>query len=110
MAYTGNTLSLIANTVEGYFHIYAYITFDTIAQVIAPKYISDGVERGLILGDFVYAITGGVPYMLYVSAVSGGACTLSSVAVAISGADFPTTNPGVGSGTLWNNGGVVCVA
>ena len=110
MAYTGNTLSVITQTIEGYFHVYVYITFDTIAQVLASHYISDGTERGMILGDFVFAVIGGVPYMLYVSAVSGEACTLASVAVAINGSDLPTSNPGVGSGLLWNDGGFVVVA
>jgi hypothetical protein len=110
MAYTGNTLSVITQTIEGYFHVYVYITFDTIAEVLATGYVSDGTERGMLLGDFVFAVIGGVPYMLYVSAVSGEACTLSSVAVFINGADLPVINPGVGSGELWNNGGVVCVA
>lgn len=110
MAYTGGTLSLMANTIEGNFHLFAYITFDTIAEVLAAGYVADGTVRGMILGDFVYTVLSGVPYMLYVSAVSGEACTLTSVALAINGADLPTTNPGVGTGDLWNNGGIVCVA
>ena len=30
--------------------------------------------------------------------------------VITSGSNFPTTNPGAGTGLLWNNGGFICVA
>jgi hypothetical protein len=34
----------------------------------------------------------------------------ASQLLALGGANFPLSNPGVGSGQIWNNGGVACVA
>lgn len=110
MAYTGNTLALIANSIEGTYNIFAYLTADTIGQVLATNYFFDGGERGMGVGDVVFAVCSDNLFILYVSAVSGLACTVTSALLAINGASLPTVNPGPGSGELWNNGGFVCVA
>lgn len=110
MSYTGNTLSVIAQSIEGSFNVCVYMTADTVAQILAAGYMADGGERGLRIGDIVFAVVGGIPYVMFVSAISGFACTLESAALAINGASLPVINPGVGSGNLWNNGGFVCVA
>lgn len=110
MAYTGNTLSIISQSIEGAFNICVYVTLDTIAQVLGAGYVSDGGERGLQIGDIVFAVIGGIPYVTFVSAITGLACTLESAALAINGNSLPRTNPGVGSGALWVDGGFVVVA
>ena len=110
MAYIGNNLSTLVQTVEGTFGIFLYVTSDSMVLVTSAGYLSDGVARGMELGDFCFVVSGGVPFLLYCSNVVGKACTLASVSVALNGNNLPTSNPGVGSGFLWNNGGVVCVA
>lgn len=110
MAYTGNTLSLIANSIEGSFNIFCYQTTDPVSGVLATDYFVDGVDRGMHVGDFVFAVVGGIPFTLYVSAEDGFACTVTSAAVAIDFSHLPTTNPGAGSGLAWNNAGFLCIA
>jgi hypothetical protein len=110
MAYTGNTLSVIAQSIEGSFNVCVYMTTDTVAEVLGSGYVSDGGERGLQVGDIVFAVIGGIPYMLFVGSVSGLSCTLFSIALAIDGNSLSKSNPGVGSGELWNDGGFVVVA
>lgn len=111
MAYTGNTLSLIANSIEGNFNLFCYLTGDTIQQVTATNYFFDGGERGMQVGDFLFAICAGIPFVLYVSAIAGLEATVQSAVLSlISGADIPTVNPGPGSGLIWNNAGFLCVA
>ena len=111
MAYTGSSLSLIAASIEGSFNIFSYISPDSIQAVTANNYFSDGVERGMGVGDFLFAVVTGVPYILYVSASSGLACTVESAVLSlINGNSLPTINPGAGSGLIWNNAGFVCVA
>ena len=111
MAYVGANLSMLMETIEGSFSTFVYVTSDTIAQVLAAGYFSDGVERGMSVGDVVFASVGGVPYLLYVASSSHGACSVSPYTLAIlNGNGFPTSQPPLGSGLLWNNGGFVCVA
>ena len=111
MAYSGENLAVMAQTIEGNFSIFFYSSPDNLATIIGVNYFKDGVERGMQVGDFVFAVVAGVPYMLYVYASSGLACTVEPATIAlVNGNVFPTTNPGPGTGLIWNNGGFLCVA
>ena len=111
MAYSGANLSVMAQTVEGNFSLFFYASPDNLATVVSANYFSDGIERGMQVGDFVYALVANIPYMLYVSSRVGFACTVSAVTTAlVNGNTFPTTNPGPGTGLIWTNGGFLCVA
>ena len=111
MAYSGANLSVMAQTVEGNFSLFFYASPDSLITVTGLNYFADGIERGMQVGDFVYAVVAGIPYMLYAASRVGIACTVSAVTIAlINGNVFPTTNPGPGTGLIWNNGGFLCVA
>jgi len=111
MAYSGANLSIMTQTVEGSFKLFFYASTDSLATVVSANYFADGVERGMQVGDFVFALVAGVPYMLFVASNVGNACTVTGVTVAlVNGNTFPTTNPGPGTGLIWNNGDFLCVA
>ena len=108
--YIGNDLLLISQSIEGSFSIFNYTTSDTIDEVIAANYFADGGERGMRVGDWIFCISAGLPFLLYVSASNGLSCTAESAVLALSGGSFPTTAPPAGSGVIWNNGNFLCVA
>ena len=111
MAYSGALLSLMVGSVEGSFNIFVYQSQDDIGTVLDSNYFSDGFERGMQIGDFVFAVCSGVPYLLYVESQNGSAFTANTMSLAlINGNALPVTNPGPGTGLLWNNAGFVCVA
>src|SRR5271154_5288743 len=100
MAYNGNFLSRIVQTWEGgqgyfvYVANYASSTVngvagifpygtppgDTLAQVLATGYFSDGSKRGMMLGDIVNVIVNGVATECYVSAFGASASVPGGVA------------------------------
>jgi hypothetical protein len=74
MAYTGNQLSIISGTIEGNFNVAVYYAgADTLATVLAANYITDGLARGLELGDIVYVVLGVLPanYVTIIMQVTG---------------------------------------
>jgi len=81
MAYTGNTLSLVTSTVEGAVpKLWVYSTADADATITGASYVSDGVSRGMAVGDLVDAVNPtGPKYKRYqVASVSGAAATLAA--------------------------------
>jgi hypothetical protein len=110
MAYVGNSLALVVDSIEGSFSMFSYQSSDNIASILATNYFLDGVERGMKVGDYLFAIVQGLPFILCVASTTGLACTVTPAVLAISGSSLPTSNPGAGSGQLWNNAGFVCVA
>lgn len=85
MAYTGNTLSLIDYTIEGGWKEWTYVTSDSLATVKGAGYFSDGVTRGMEVGDFVNVINTVTPaYAIYaVSSVSGNAATVAGTGIVL---------------------------
>lgn len=79
MAYSGNDLSALVQTIEGTIGINAYANAaaDSLATMLGAGYFSDGLKRGLALGDVVYLYVAGVPIPAYVSAMSGNAATVA---------------------------------
>jgi hypothetical protein len=85
MAYTGNTLSYFAGgPVEGAFKLWVYISSETtFGAVNAGSYWSDGVSRGMQVGDFVLVsnpATPGAQGIVQVNSVSGNAVTTAALA------------------------------
>lgn len=80
MAYVGNSLSCVAQTIEGTVNIYVYVSTDTIATINGAGYFSDGASRGMTVGDLVAAInpTTGAMTWLSVTSVSGLAVTTAT--------------------------------
>lgn len=110
MAYSGAALALIATGIEGEYNIFAYLTADAITTVLETGYFADGGERGMKVNDWVFCSAAGAPIILFVSAVDDLACTVEPIVLSLDGLSFPTTNPGPGSGLIWNNAGFLCVA
>ena len=83
MAYDGNQLSNVVQTIEGNFNIFCYFTSDTLATVLGANYISDGQARGMELGAIVLVTIGTNTYWLQVSALqalaSGKGVTLTGM-------------------------------
>ena len=80
MSYTGNQLAQIAGTLNQFgaseceFNINFYATStDTLAQVLAANYISDGQKRGLVLNSIVWVQTAAGFYQCEVSALQSTA-------------------------------------
>jgi hypothetical protein len=67
MAYNGNFLSRIAQTIEGNQGEFFYVSPDGIATVFSAGYFSDGAARGMEQGDIVNIVAGGVTYQAYVT-------------------------------------------
>lgn len=71
---------------------------------------SSGLSTGAIWSN------GGVVCVAGTTTPSGSAAAVyfnnltAATLLALGGGNLPLTNPGAGSGQLWNNGGVVCVA
>lgn len=61
MAYTANTLSLIAGPLTGPGKQWVYITADAAATVDTSGYFSDGVDRGMAVHDLVTVIDTATP-------------------------------------------------
>lgn len=82
MAYTPNTLSLLTPTVEGAFKQWAYQTADSFtATVVGSGYFSDGVTRGMQVGDMVISSNPTTPAnsgIGQVTSVSGNAATITA--------------------------------
>jgi len=94
MAYDGSKLSLVYQPIEGARKHWQYVTADSLSTVLGAGYFSDGVARGMLLGDIVEVSSGtfaassitvgetgeftGLQSFLncIVSAVSAGACTV----------------------------------
>ena len=110
MAYVGKAVTLVTPSIEGTFNVFAYVTADNINLVAATNYFTDGVERGMGPGDWIFCAAAGYPFLMYVTAKSGLACTAEVAVLALNGGQFPITNPGPGSGIVWNNAGFLCVA
>jgi hypothetical protein len=85
MAYTANTLSMwTGGPVEGAQKLWTYVTSDTLLTVKGASYFSDGVSRGMQVGDFVMVVNPGTAYALYaVTSVSGAAATVAGSAIAL---------------------------
>ena len=111
MAYVGSALTLVTASIEGSFNMFAYVTADAISAVTVVGYFADGGERGMGVGDWMFCVAAGYPFLMYVTEEIGVACTAEvATLAAINGNSLPTTQPTPGSGVLWNNGGFVCVA
>lgn len=111
MAYVGSKLTIVAQSIEGDFQIFSYSTTDNVTAVTANNYFSDGAFRGMNIGDWVFLVAAGYPYMLYIYASNGTACSGETASLSlINGNSLPTVQPAAGSGAIWNNQGFVCVA
>ena len=111
MAYQGSNLILIAGSIEGSVNFFSYVTSDSFSAVLAANYFSDGIERGMQIGDLVFVIASGIGYVCYVSGIHALSATIEAAALAIlDGSQFPVNNPGPGSGLVWNNNGFLCVS
>jgi hypothetical protein len=83
MAYTSDNLNLVTATVGGEsprIFTYKNATPDADAVIIGAGYFSDGVTKGLRVGDLVDAINvGTAKYKRYqVASVSGAAATVAA--------------------------------
>jgi hypothetical protein len=68
MAYDGNRLSCIVQTMENQGpSLWSYITADTLATVIAAGYLSDALKRGMRIGDRVMVAIGTLNTAVYPS-------------------------------------------
>ena len=111
MAYVGNAVTLVTPSIEGTFNVFAYATSDAITVVAGAGYFADGGERGMGVGDWLFCVAAGYPFLMYVTAETGLACTAEVATLAmVNGNSVPTTQPPVGSGILWNNAGFACFA
>lgn len=111
MAYLGSAVTLVTPSIEGTFNVFAYVTADNITAVTATNYFFDGAERGMGVGDWIFCVAAGLPFLMYVISESGFHCTAEvATLAATNGNALPTVPPAPGSGLLWNNGGFVCVA
>lgn len=82
MAYVADNLVLEHNGVGGYtFRTFSYqTTSDADATIVGSGYFSDGVTKGMRVGDLVKVVaTTGPKYKLYqVASVSGAAATVAA--------------------------------
>lgn len=81
MAYTPDTLCLIASPVGGLVpRLFIYQSADADATIVGASYFSNGVTAGMRVGDLVDAVTIGTPkYKRYqVLSVSGAAATVQA--------------------------------
>lgn len=111
MAYVGNNVVIVAQSIEGSFQIFSYSTTDNITTVTGANYFSDGAERGMNIGDWIFCVAAGYPFLMYVVSSLGLACTAESASLSIiNGNSLPTVEPPAGSGIIWNNGKFICIA
>ena len=83
MAYSGDNVALLYNSVGGALpRVFLYLngTPDSDATIVGAGYFSDGVSRGMRVGDLVDAINvGTAKYKRYqVASVSGAAATVAA--------------------------------
>jgi hypothetical protein len=81
MSYTPDTLSLINQPIGNSPRIWLYVTAsDDNSTITGSGYFSDGVTKGMKVGDLVHAIaTTGPKYKAYqVASVSGVAATVAA--------------------------------
>lgn len=83
MAYVGDNLAMLSNPVGGGIvprEFFYQMTGDSNATVIGAGYFTDGVTRGMRVGDMVHVVdTTGPKYKLYlVASVSGVAATVAA--------------------------------
>lgn len=82
MAYTPDTLRLVAQPLGGGIpRIWSYTTAaDADATIVGASYFTDGVTKGMQVGDIVDAVaTTGPKYKRYqVASVSGAAATVAA--------------------------------
>lgn len=83
MAYATTGLSNGVSIIGGDYRIWIYRSADTFTGTVdVASYFSDGVTRGMIVGDVVFAIkSDGTVSFAYVSSVSGAAASVSALAV-----------------------------
>lgn len=84
MSYSTTGLSAGVAIIGGDYRLWVYRSTDAVGTVNGASYFSDGVTRGMQVGDIVFDIdtdAGPDVTMLYVSSVSGAAATTSSLAV-----------------------------
>lgn len=74
MSYNGANLSQVENLIGGQQKEWWYLTTDALTSVQAAGYFSDGVKRGMKLGDLVFVFKTDTPalYIQKVSAVDAG--------------------------------------
>lgn len=83
MAYVADNLAMVFAPVGGGIIPRAFIyqtTSDADATIVGAGYFSDGVTKGMRVGDLVFAVaTTGPKYKLYqVASVSGAAATVAA--------------------------------
>lgn len=82
MAYTPATLVLLASSLESNagFNLFRYVSADGDSTIVGSGYFSDGVKKGMKVGDLVDAVnTTGPKYKRYqVASVSGYAATVAA--------------------------------
>lgn len=83
MAYTADNLALVESPVGSNLprtFLYLNATPDSDATIVGSGYFSDGVTKGMRVGDLVNAVnTGTAKYKKYqVTSVSGNAATVST--------------------------------
>lgn len=109
MAYTGNNLSRITQTIEGNQGEFFYVapSGETLANILAVGYFSDGNKRGMQLADQVFINIGGVQSQCYVSAINAttGAVSIAPNLPTYLGANFRNVLDG-GDATInpWQRG------
>jgi hypothetical protein len=81
MAYTPDTLSMINQTIGGTVpRVFVYLSTDADGTIVGASYFSDGVTKGMRVGDIVDAVNAtGPKYKRYqVASVSGAAATVAA--------------------------------
>jgi predicted metal-dependent RNase len=81
MAYTPETLKLVTSDVGGQIPRYfTYLSADADATIVGASYFTDGVTKGMRVGDIVDGINAtGPKYKRYqVASVSGKAATVAA--------------------------------
>lgn len=94
MAYDGAGLSVGAQLFAGKQSVFVYRSDDTFAGTVnGALYFSDGVQRGMKLGDLVHCVktSDGSAVLAYVSTVTGNAATVTALAFAGSFANITAT-------------------
>ena len=64
MAYSTNTLSLLANNIGGRGHVWLYETADAMSAVLASGYISDAGKKRMQAGDLVFVFSGALSSLI----------------------------------------------
>jgi len=83
-----------------------YLDYSPDGYPTSPSGLTGG---SLYSNGGVVCVVGPTTPSAQASTIYFGSVSAASL-LALGGGNLPLTNPGVGSGLLWNNGGVVCVA